>query len=102
MNYIIIIFCSIILPIIYSKQIEPTRSIKPKLCINCKYFITDNIADKYGKCSFFPLRKGKINFLVNGVNDDEYFYCSTVRDSNDMCGEEGKHYKKKIVKKSNN
>jgi hypothetical protein len=51
---------------------------------------------KYGKCSFFPIRD--INFLVNGINEEKYYYCSTSRDSNDMCGEEGKYYKKKTVK----
>jgi hypothetical protein len=88
MNYIILIFYSIILPIISLKQN------KPKLCINCKYFITDNITDKFGRCSFFPKPNGKINYLVNGINDDEYFFCSTSRETNSMCGEEGKYYKK--------
>jgi hypothetical protein len=32
--------------------------------------------------------------LVTGTNTDEYYFCSTARDSNDMCGEEGKYYKK--------
>jgi hypothetical protein len=70
---------------------------KPKICIHCKYFIPDNDNGKYGKCSFFPIRD--INFLVNGINEEKYYYCSTSRDSNDMCGEEGKYYKKRIVKK---
>jgi hypothetical protein len=38
---------------------------------------------------------------VNGINEEEYYYCSISRDANDMCGEEGKYYKKKIVKKKN-
>jgi hypothetical protein len=92
MNYIILIFYSIILPIISFKQN------KPKLCINCKYFIPDNDTGKFGKCSLFPKQGGKINYLVNGIKNDEYFYCSTSREHDNMCGEEGKYYKKKIVK----
>jgi len=93
MNYIILIICSIILPIISLKQT------KPKLCINCKHFITDNDSGKYGKCFLFPKKEGKNNFLVNGVNENSYYHCSISREYNDMCGEEGKYYKKKILKK---
>ena len=95
MNYIILIICSIILPIFSLKQI------KPKLCINCKYFIPDNDSGKYAKCSFFTKDENKINYLVNGIVKEEYYYCSTSRTANNMCGEEGKYYKKKIVKNAN-
>jgi hypothetical protein len=95
MNYIILIISSIILPIISLKKINP------KLCINCKHFISDNDTDKYSKCSVFPLREGKINFLVNGINNDEYNYCATAREINHLCGEEAKYYKKKRVKNAN-
>jgi len=93
MNYIVLIICSIILPIISVKQI------KPKLCINCKYFIPDTLTDAgtFSKCSFFPKNEGKIN-LVNGIiNTYGNYYCSTARGSHDMCGEEGKYYKKKKI-----
>ena len=92
MNYIIIIICSIILPII------SLQKIKPKLCINCKYFITDNGNGEFGKCSLFPKKQGKIDFLVNGLNKEDYIHCSIVREYPDMCGEEGKMYKKKYTK----
>lgn len=95
MNYIILIISSIILPIISLKQNNP------KLCINCKHFISDNDKDKYSKCSVFPSLNGKINFLVNGINNDEYYYCSTAREINNLCGEEAKYYKKKRVKNAN-
>lgn len=91
MNYIVLIICSIILPIISVKQI------KPNLCINCKYFIPDTLTDAgiFSKCSFFPINEGKID-LVNGIiKPYGTYYCSTARGSHDMCGEEGKHYKKK-------
>ena len=93
MNIILIIFSSIILPIMSLKYI------KPKLCINCKHFITDNDNGKFGKCSLFTKKEGKINFLVNGLNENSYYHCSTSREYNDMCGEEGKYYKKNIIKK---
>jgi hypothetical protein len=78
---------------------------KPKFCINCKHFIPDNNNGIYGKCSLFQKEnKNTINYLVNGINDisqKEFFYCSTSRESNNMCGKEGKYYKKKRVKRVN-
>jgi hypothetical protein len=98
MNYIFIIICSIILPILSLKQT------KPKLCINCKHFIPDKDGDNnYGKCSFFIKEESKTDFLVTGIkeeNQDEYFYCSTSRGTNSMCGQEGKNYKKKRIFKN--
>lgn len=88
MNFIILIIFSIILPVISIKEIIP------KLCINCKYFITDNGTGLYGKCALFTKKQAKIDFLVNGISIDQYHYCSIARERNDMCGEEGKLYKK--------
>jgi hypothetical protein len=89
MKYIFIIICSIILPIV---------SLKPNICINCKYFLPSH-TDLFGKCSFFPIiKENKIDYLVTGEpKEDElgYSYCSTARKFDDMCGEEGKMYKKK-------
>lgn len=48
---------------------------------------------------FFPSDNGKFNFLVSGINDNRYHYCSTVRSTKDMCGEEGKYYKRIIKNK---
>ena len=94
MNYFSLILCLILLPAVYSKaSIKP----KPKLCIQCKHFIPDNDTGEFGKCSLFPRVEGKINYLVNGENKGEYYYCSTARNSPRMCGEEGEHYKKKRV-----
>ena len=83
---------------------------KSKICINCKFAI--NNVDEYNllgdenlqfiKCSLFPINKEFNNFLVTGVNsisDPDYNYCSTARKFNDMCGEEGKMYKKKYIRK---
>jgi hypothetical protein len=92
MNYIFLFFCSIILPIISVKHI------RPKICTNCKFFIPDNGNGEFGKCSLFIKPESKTDFLVNGITNDEYYYCSTSRETNIMCGEEGKYYKKKTRK----
>jgi hypothetical protein len=92
MKSIIAILYSIILPIFSLK--EPLQ----KICINCKYFVPDNNNGVYGKCSLFPKKEAKIRFLVNGINEEDYYFCSTVRSTNDMCGEEGKYYKKMKAK----
>ena len=78
----------------------------PKYCINCRYFIdtklpTDSNLDYSpemyrGRCSFFP--KKNVNHLVSGKESyKEYFYATTAREFPDMCGEEGKKYKKKYT-----
>ena len=92
MNIISLIICSFILPILSLKQT------KAKLCINCKHFIPDNHNGEFGKCSFFQKKSNEINFLVNGIDPGDYYYCSISRETTDMCGVEGKHYKKKINK----
>jgi len=89
MNYITLITYSILL------TINSLTHIKPNLCINCKYFIPDIHSDKFGKCSLFPKKDSKITFLVSGIYEDEYYFCSTSRNVNEMCGEEGKYYKEK-------
>lgn len=98
MKYIFTLLSLLFLPILSLKVI------KPKLCINCKYFLnTDYSNDKFGKCSLFP--KEELNNwyrLVNGNTDEneyEYTYCSTARKIEHMCGKEGKMYKKKYIKK---
>uniref|UniRef100_A0A6C0ICT3 Uncharacterized protein n=1 Tax=viral metagenome TaxID=1070528 RepID=A0A6C0ICT3_9ZZZZ len=82
-------------------QISSFKEIKPKLCINCKYFITDN-DNRFGKCSLFIKDNSNSNYeLVNGIRQDEdieYHYCSTSRGIADMCGIEGKMYKKNSKK----
>jgi hypothetical protein len=39
------------------------------------------------------------NFLVDGIiKKPEYYYCSTARQNDNMCGKDGKLYEKKIKK----
>ena len=75
---------------------------KTKFCINCKYFINDSMSGKteFGKCSLFLTETGR--FFVDGKNTDSYYYASTVRGSESLCGQEGKYYKKKYKKRITN
>ena len=77
--------------------------IKPKLCINCKYYInTSDVKSNiiYGKCLLSPKKNDNyINFLVTGEKKFEYNYCSTSRSSENMCGKEGKLHVRKYIKK---
>ena len=88
--------------------------VKPKICVNCKYIIPDTIYSwqtprdtkfsEYSRCSLFPqYSNNKNNHLVTGNIEKSttiYHYCSTARDQDSMCGEEGKEYKKKYTKKT--
>jgi len=95
MNYIFLIICSIFLPIFSLKQN------KPKLCINCKFFIKDlEYGNEYGKCSLCPTEENTASFLVTGYKSiDNYYYCLTARQSERLCGKEGINYKQKPTKK---
>jgi len=93
MNYIsIIIYCIILSPLSASQ-------VKPKLCINCKFYNKENFftSSEFGQCSMFPREKENDYFLVNGNynNNIDYHYCSTSRKYDYMCGKEGKFYEKK-------
>jgi len=90
-----IIFCAFILPF---------NSMKPKLCVNCKFFKNEYIIfNRFGKCSLFPkdeepIDKNDIHFLVDGtknIKEIEYYFCSTARNYDDMCGKEGKRFQQK-------
>lgn len=97
MKYILTILSILFLPIFCLQEI------KPKFCINCRYFITDNNNYKYAKCSLFQRKENDIYRLISGMHEDknnEYQYCSVARDVENMCGLEGKMYKKKYTKKS--
>ena len=69
-----------------------------KHCINCRYFIDSHPESHYGKCSFFPYKN--INYLVSGKESDKnYYFASSARIYEHLCGEEGKHYKDKYEAK---
>jgi hypothetical protein len=74
--------------------------IKPKFCINCRYYIpnTDGLKPEYGKCSAFPFENSK--FMVDGkIRETEFFGCSTARSFEKFCGKAAIKYKKKYVRK---
>lgn len=79
-------------------------SIKPKFCVNCKYFLSGGNNQKYGKCVLFTKSAHTNYYLVTGDEEFEssyYEYCATVRTEKDMCGEEAKLYKRKSTNKNN-
>ena len=86
----IITISSIILSILSAYEI------KPKLCIDCKFFRISDFSKntKFGKCLLFPQTNDDDFVLVNGHrnNHQEYYYCSTSRKYDNMCGKEGKYY----------
>jgi hypothetical protein len=77
---------------------------KDKLCENCRYFINDNLS--LGKCLLFPKvykkditekRRDLKTFLTTGVavknkKQTDYIYCLDARNSQYMCGKDGKKY----------
>lgn len=89
-------FCLIIYTILSSFS---ATHIKPKLCVECKFFqknwFTNN---KFGKCYLFPIVENDDYFLVNGIKNvkpSDYHYCSVSRLYDEMCGKDGKLYEKK-------
>ena len=82
-------------------EIFSSTPIKPKICCDCKFFKPNFlIGNKYGKCSLFPKEEEDDNryYLVDGIkknSNSDYFFCSTARNQEKMCGSEGKLYVKK-------
>jgi len=84
----------------YLGLLTTSLKIKPKLCVNCKFFITptNGLKDEFGKCSKFPFENSK--FLVDGIiRDDEFFSCSTARSWDKLCSKNAKEYKKRYTRK---
>ena len=95
---LIIYFMIIMLfAMLISTSIISASIIKPKLCINCKFYTKENIitSNEFGKCKMFPKDNNNIYFLVDGINKEDYYYCSVARKYDSMCGKEGKFYEKK-------
>jgi len=94
-NIFFIIFSSIL-----SEAFSMQNAVKPKLCVDCKFFIKDNFftRNEFGKCALFSKVKKNDNYLVDGskkYEKTEYSYCSIVRKYEDSCGEEGRLYEKR-------
>jgi len=73
-------------------------NIQEKFCKDCKFFKKDFFTEtKYGHCGKFP-NQPTDDYLVDGIKDLSpiaYFYCSTARSSDRMCGPEGKYFESK-------
>jgi hypothetical protein len=74
--------------------------IEPKFCINCRYFIVpeNGIKNEFGRCSKFPFENPK-NLVDGIIRNDDYLYCSTVRNLEKCCGKNAINYKKKYTRK---
>ena len=70
--------------------VRSLTEITPKLCVNCKFFISLEGRNEYGRCSLFKKTGMNIDYLVPGK--DDFLYCLTARSYDDMCGKEGKKY----------
>lgn len=88
------------------------NAFETKICINCKFCIP-NEPLVYSKCFLFPMITRDIEVrkklllienLVTGIKTEEFkykdsfFYCSTSRLYDGMCGIEGNKFIKKIKK----
>ena len=68
-----------------------------KFCINCRHSQTNFFSGAtFSKCKLCPLKEeNEAEYLVTGKSHSGYFYCSTARQSDQMCGPNGKYYDKK-------
>ena len=99
MQYYFLILLSNILLSISDNVIASTGLYhKPNFCINCKFFKKDLFTRNiYAKCALFPKDDYSYNkdYLVDGfekINKVDYYYCSTARNIDSMCGEKGNLY----------
>lgn len=77
-------------------------SIKPKFCINCKYFVkpSGGTSNEFAKCSLFVIESQK--YLIDGVHrHSNYRYCYTAREFDSLCGKNATKYKKRYTWKNN-
>jgi hypothetical protein len=87
------------LPAIHHLRTNQPVTRLPPLCVNCKFFKQDPfVMNKYGKCVKFPKENDNLYFLVNGRTEtpsQDYYYCTTSRSVDSMCGPEGKLFELK-------
>jgi len=93
MNYKILFFFCIV------NSYECFRVSTNKFCKDCRFYIKNTKNPEYSKCYRFPKIEDNDYYLVTGIKSDtntEYYYCSTARFSENLCGERGKKYEKKV------
>lgn len=88
---------------IIMKHVLFNNNEKINFCVNCKHFRPYYIFliphNDFATCSLYnTIKKNNKNFLVTGKikKEIEYTYCSIVRNSEDMCGKEGKDFVSKF------
>lgn len=72
----------------------------PKFCMNCQYFLSKDNDTYYAKCTAFPKfaslhKDAEVEYRVSGVYTQpelDYYFCSTVRGSESMCGKNGTRF----------
>ena len=68
-----------------------------KFCVDCQYYLPDRKGATYSKCAAFPKteslsKEAEIEHIVSGTYSPkgvEYYYCSTARGADFMCGKNG-------------
>jgi hypothetical protein len=95
-NYFIILLRILIA----GASIQIPSRIKPKFCVDCKFFKNSIIGNRHGTCSQFSYIEITNYNLIDGKIDipaKHYYFCSTARQYEHLCGEEGKLYEKKEI-----
>lgn len=102
-----VLFILLILPsIIFSSKLFSKSHLYKKnqnFCVNCKFYMPNNFlfgfgGKEFGKCKLYYEIKEDTNFLVTGNKKKEtieYYYCSTCRNSENMCGKQGLQFMNK-------
>lgn len=73
-----------------------THGITSKLCIHCKHFKIDSLSGpEFSRCNALPMPHSNSLYFVTGkLNLKDYWYCSTARSSDTLCGNSGKLFEK--------
>ena len=72
------------------------------VCVNCQHFTNLYTDVQFGKCTLFPNESIETYELVRGFQPKqhtEYYHCAVARTFEDLCGKEGKMFKKKRANK---
>ena len=67
--------------------VRSLKEITPNRCVNCKFFISLEGRNEYGRCSLFKKQGMGID-----CGKDDFLYCLTARSYDNLCGKEGKKY----------
>ena len=77
---------------------------QPKVCRDCKHLLESGwfSNNEFAKCAKFIKPNHSLDHLVTGKQQQdkiEYYYCSTARSNEDMCGIEGIQFELKGISK---